>query len=185
MMAQKKQLFTVREMTFTAIFAALLAVCSWITVPLVIPITMQTFAVFAAVLILGPKCSFAALSVWMLLGIAGAPVFAGFKAGISVLSGLTGGYILGFLLCPPIYAVITKTFGRNLPVRASALIIDMFVYYSFGTAWFIVLYTRTGDISVWSALQKCVIPFLPFDIAKLVLALAVESRVGRLVKLDR
>lgn len=184
-MAQKKQLFTVREMTFTAIFAALLAICSWITVPLIVPITMQTFAVFAAVLILGPKCSFTALSVWMLLGIAGAPVFAGFKAGIATLSGLTGGYILGFLLCPPIYFIITKAFGKKLPVRAAALFADMLVYYTFGTIWFIVIYTRTGDISVWGALQKCVIPFLPFDTAKLALALMVESRVGKFVKLDR
>ena len=76
--ASKKQVFTVKEMAFTAMFAALLAGCSWISIPLTVPITLQTFAVFAAVALLGTKCSFTAITVWILLGAVGVPVFANF-----------------------------------------------------------------------------------------------------------
>lgn len=176
-------------MTYCAVFAALLAVCSWISIPLVVPVTLQTFAVFAAVLLLGTKCSLAAISVWLLLGAAGAPVFSSFKSGLSALFGMTGGYIIGFIFCPLVYALVKKLAGEkadSLPVKAAGLTAGLLVCYAFGTAWFIALYTRDkGAITVWEALKKCVLPFLAFDAVKIALALLLEKRAGRLVKLDR
>ena len=183
----EKSVYSVREMTYCAIFAALLAVCSWVSVPLGVPVTMQTFAVFAAVLMLGTKCSMTAITVWLALGAAGAPVFAGFKGGLGVLSGVTGGYILGFLLCPLVAAAVKKVAGENsehIGVKAAALFAGLIVCYAFGTAWFVVLYTRnTGEITVFDALKKCVFPFIAFDCVKIALALILEKRAGRLVKL--
>ncbi len=180
-----KRAFTIREMTFTAIFTALLAVCSWISIPLTVPITLQTFAVFAAIAILGTKCSLTAIAAWILLGAVGVPVFAGFKGGLGALSGVTGGYILGMLLCPLVVGGITKLcgkYGQTIVVKAIAMIIAMLVCYAFGTAWFVILYTRnTSDITVMGALKLCVIPFLVFDIIKIALALLLENRVGKLV----
>lgn len=182
----EKTVFSVREMTYCAIFAALLAVCSWVSVPLGVPVTMQTFAVFAAVLMLGTKCSMAAIAVWLMLGAAGVPVFAGFKGGIGVLSGVTGGYILGFLLCPIVAAGVRKLAGDNwerMCVKAAALAAGLLVCYAFGTAWFVVLYTRnTGEITVFDALKKCVFPFIAFDGVKIALALILEKRTGKLIK---
>lgn len=184
----EKTAFSIREMTFCAVFAALLAVCSWISIPLAVPVTLQTFAVFAAVLLLGTKCSLAAISVWLLLGAAGAPVFSGFKSGLGVLFGMTGGYIIGFIFCPLVYALVKKLAGGkadSLPVKAAGLVMGLLVCYAFGTAWFVALYTRTGSITVWEALKKCVLPFLAFDAVKIALALMLEKRAGRLIKLGR
>ena len=185
----EKTVFTVREMTYCAVFAALLAVCSWISLPLAVPVTMQTFAVFAAVVLLGTKCSMAAISVWLLLGACGAPVFAGFKGGLAVLSGVTGGYIVGFLFCPLIAALVKKLAGGKAectPVKAAALFAGLIVCYAFGTAWFVVVCTRTSEsVSVWGALKKCVLPFIAFDCVKIALALLLEKRAGRLIKIDR
>ncbi len=183
-----RSVFSVREMTYCAVFAALLAICSWISVPLTVPVTLQTFAVFAAIELLGTKCSMTAIAVWIMLGAAGAPVFSGFKGGIGVLSGTTGGYILGFLLCPLVAAGIKKIAGKSansIPVRAAALLVSLIVCYAFGTAWFVVLYTHGGNsITVWGALKLCVIPFAVFDCIKLGLAVLLGSRVGRFVNLD-
>ena len=82
---------------FTALTAAIIAVCAWITVPGPVPFTMQTFGVFLALRLLGGKRGSISVALYILLGAAGLPVFSGFKAGIGVLIGPTGGYILGFI----------------------------------------------------------------------------------------
>ena len=76
--------------------AALMAVCSWISIPTAIPFTLQTMAVFLAVGLLGGKRGTLAVTAYVLLGAVGAPVFANFSGGIGILLGQTGGYILGF-----------------------------------------------------------------------------------------
>ena len=99
----KKQ-FTTKEMVLIAMFAAIMAVCSWITIPIgEIGITLQTFAVFCALGILGGRNGFFSVIVFILLGAIGLPVFSGFKGGIGALTGPTGGYILGFIFMALIY----------------------------------------------------------------------------------
>jgi biotin transport system substrate-specific component len=185
--AIKKQPFTIKEMAFTAMFAALLAICSWISIPLTVPITLQTFAVFAAIALLGTKCSFTAITVWILLGAVGVPVFAGFSGGIGVLAGTTGGYILGMLLCPLIVGGIQKLagkYGDTIPVKAVAMLVALFVCYAFGTAWFVIIYTKnTAAVTVMQALKWCVIPFIVFDCIKIALAIILDNRIGKLIKL--
>ena len=185
--SEKKSAFTVRELTFSAVFTALIAVCSWISIPLTVPITLQTFAVFAAIAFLGTKCSTASIAVYILLGAVGVPVFAGFKGGLSALFGTTGGYIVGFIFCPIIVALITKLFGNwgeKLVVRFLAMAVALVVLYAFGTAWFILVYTRsTGAVTLVQALKWCVTPFVIFDLIKIALALILENRVGKLVNI--
>ena len=86
-----------RDVAYIAIFTALMAVCSWISIPTAIPFTLQTMAVFLAVGLLGGKRGTLAVTAYVLLGAVGAPVFANFSGGIGILLGQTGGYILGFI----------------------------------------------------------------------------------------
>lgn len=88
-----------KDLTLIALFTVLTAVCAWISVPVPAPLiqfTMQTFAVFAALLTLGGRRGTYAVTAYLLLGAVGAPVFSNFRGGLSVLLGATGGYILGF-----------------------------------------------------------------------------------------
>ena len=85
------------DMAYIALFAVLLTVCAWISVPLPVPFTLQTFAIFAALGILGGRRGTWAVAVYLLLGAVGLPVFSGFRGGLGALLGTTGGYILGFL----------------------------------------------------------------------------------------
>ena len=89
---KNKMKLTILDMTQIAFFAALMAVCAWIVIPIPnIPFTLQVFAIFAALCTLGGKKGTISIVVYILLGAVGAPVFAGFKGGLGVLTGMTGG----------------------------------------------------------------------------------------------
>ena len=85
------------DLAYIAIFAVLIAICSWISIPMTVPFTLQTFGVFMAVGVLGGKRGSLAVLVYILLGAIGVPVFAGFSGGLGILLNNTGGYIIGFL----------------------------------------------------------------------------------------
>lgn len=85
------------DLVYIAVFAVLMAVCSWISVPTAVPFTLQTFAVFMAVGVLGGRRGTMSVALYIILGAVGVPVFAGMTGGIGILTGTTGGYIVGFL----------------------------------------------------------------------------------------
>ena len=102
-----------RDMVYIAMFAVLIAVCSWISVPATVPFTLQTFGVFVTVGVLGGKRGSLSVLVYLLLGMIGVPVFAGFSGGIGCLLGNTGGYIIGFLFSALVMWGMEMTFGKS------------------------------------------------------------------------
>lgn len=169
-----------RQLAATALMAALLALCAWLTIPTVVPFTMQTFGIFLAVGLLGGKLGSLAVGVYLLLGIVGLPVFSGFSGGIGTLAGVTGGYLLGFLLIALVMWLAERLFGTGTVVFVLSGLVGLAVCYAFGTAWFLVLYTRsTGPIGLWSVLWSCVLPFVIPDLCKLALALVLRRRLRR------
>ena len=80
-----------RKIVYTAMFAVLMAVCSWISIPTAIPFTMQTFAIFLALNYLGGKSGVISVIVYLLLGLIGLPVYANGTSGAGMLFGSTGG----------------------------------------------------------------------------------------------
>lgn len=179
-----KQFLTVKDMSLTAMFAVLMAVCSWISIPTAVPFTLQTFAVFCAVSMLGGKRGFFAILVYMLLGAVGIPVFSGFKSGLGVLLGATGGYLVGFLIIPLLCLLTEKIISENVIVQIIAMIVGLALCYAFGTAWFIKVYTDTkGDMTIANALKFCVFPFVIWDLAKLALAVAMSAAVKKRVRI--
>lgn len=181
---RKKPALSVRDMAYIALMAALLAVCSWISIPAAVPFTMQTFAVFCAVGLLGGRRGSIAVLVYILLGAVGLPVFSGFRGGIGALLGATGGYIAGFLFEALIYWAVTALFGKKTWVMALGMVLGLAVCYAFGTAWFTVVYARSsGPIGFAAAAAKCVVPFILPDLAKIALALLVSRTVPRHIKI--
>ena len=171
-----------------AIGAALITVCSWITVPFIVPFTLQTFAVFTVVSLLGGRKGCLSILVYILLGAVGLPVFSGFKGGVGVLVGTTGGYIIGFIFIALIYRFFEKIKGEglpSLPFRIMSMVLGLIVCYAFGTAWFMVVYTHnTGAVDITTALGWCVIPFIIPDLLKLALAMLISSRLAVAMRLN-
>ena len=176
--------FRTKDLCYMALMAVLIAVCSWISIQTVVPFTLQTFAVFCALELLGGARGTIAVAVYLLLGAVGVPVFAGFTGGLGILLGSTGGYLLGFLLTGLVYWLFERL-GRSLWLRVAALLLGLALCYAFGTLWFIEVYSRAnGPLSVMTALSWCVLPFLVPDGLKLVLALLLSARLRPLLKLD-
>lgn len=181
---KKKPIFTVKELAFIGMFAVLIAICSWISIPTTVPFTLQTFGVFCALGILGGKRGFFAALTYILLGAIGIPVFAGFSGGFGVILGTTGGYIIGFLISALVYWLITAKFGTNLVTMIISMVLGLILCYAFGTAWFMIVYAQSsGAIGLVTALGWCVFPFIIPDLIKIALAILISNRVGKYAKL--
>ena len=175
------------EIAYIAICAALMAVCSWISIPApapLAPFTLQTFAVFLILLLLGGKRGLLAILTYILLGAIGAPVFAQFMGGVGVLFGTTGGYIIGFLFTALLYWALEKATVDKSILRFTALVLGLVLCYAFGTAWFMVVYARqAGPVGLATALGWCVLPFIIPDLVKLALAWSLAAVLKKHVRL--
>jgi biotin transport system substrate-specific component len=172
---------TTRSAAYIAMMAVILCVCSWITVPFTVPFTMQTFAVYCALLLLGGKRGLMAIGLYILLGLVGLPVFSGFRGGPGHLLGPTGGYILGFLFTGLGYLLMeTKLQSLHFLPRILLLALDLVPCYLAGTLWFTAVSSLNGShTGFFAALSLCVLPYLPLDLLKLVLAERICARVRR------
>lgn len=174
-----------KHLAYTAIMAALISVCAWITIPTTVPFTMQTFAIFLSVGLLGGKLGSLAVGVYLLLGAVGLPVFAGFSGGLGSFVGITGGYLIGFLLMALVMWLGERLFGDGAVVFFLSGLAGLAVCYGFGTAWFLLAYTsQVGPMSLAAALWSCVIPFLIPDGLKLLLALLLRRRLRPILKVQ-
>lgn len=171
------------DMVYIAIFAVLMAICSWISIPMAVPFTLQTFGVFLAVGVLGGKRGTWAVIVYVLLGAIGIPVFAGFTGGIGIILNNTGGYIIGFIFSALVMWAIEALLGKRTWVLAVSMAAGLIVCYAFGTAWFMYVYGRDmGAVGLVTVLGWCVIPFIIPDLVKIALALALSKRLAGVMK---
>ena len=172
--------FSVRSLVLAALCAALLAICSWISIPAAVPFTLQTFAVFLTLLLLPARAGILSIAVYLLLGAAGLPVFSGFRGGPAALFGPTGGYLTGFLLTGLTALVFEKLHFTGFPLKLCGLALGLLLCYTAGTAWFVLTYTA-GKMTVGHALSLCVLPFLIPDGIKLALAALIARRAAPLI----
>ncbi len=171
--------FSPRRMAYVALMAVLLCVCAWITIPFTVPFTMQTFAVFAALLLLGGGDGTLAIGLYLLLGAVGLPVFSGFRGGVGHMLGPTGGYLIGFLFTGLCHMLLEPLTARcKSAARIALLFAELAICYLIGTVWFVAVYGAQGKHpGFWGALGLCVVPYLLPDLAKIILADFVARRV--------
>ena len=168
-----------RQLALCAVFAALTAVCSQIQIPLaVIPINLALFSVHLCALLMKKQYATLSMTVYLLMGLVGLPVFVGFQGGAGVLFGRTGGYIIGYVASAFLTALIVEKWGRAWWQAALAIVAGVAACYALGTAWYMAL-TRSP---LWLSLTYCVFPFLPGDAVKLALAVLLAGRLEKPLK---
>lgn len=156
-------------LSLCALFAALLAVCSQIQIPLPgVPMNMALFAVHLCAMLLGPRAAFASVLSYLLLGTFGVPVFSGFTSGPAALLGQTGGFLLGYLLCAPLEGALC----RRMP-RFAAALIGLGVCMLCGWAHFLLITGLSPDLRFFAG---CLL-FLPGDLIKIALASLLAGRL--------
>ena len=172
-----------KELVYVGMFAALIAVCSWISIPTTVPFTLQTLAVFVTVGLLGGKLGSLSIAVYILLGMLGLPVFSGFTGGIGKIFGPTGGYIVGFLFSALYMWALENHVKHRRFGRIFSMLVGLLICYLLGTVWFYLVYIRTtGAITLSAVLMSCVVPFIIPDCLKI---LAAEFIIRRVEKSQR
>ena len=173
-----KPRLTIKHMVQCGICAALMAISAWLSIPMPqVSFTMQSFSVFFALGLLGGRRGCVSIFIYLLMGAVGLPVFSGFRGGLGVLLGVTGGYIWGFLAAGLIYWFFTAIFGDKFSVRLSAVAVGMLACYGCGTAWYLYLYGG----NFWAVLAVCVVPYLIPDGVKIALAVSLAGRLKQVI----
>lgn len=176
----KTKTISTADLCMIALFTAVIAIMAQISIPmpLGVPMTMQTFAITLAAVVLGAKRSALSSLIYVLLGAVGLPVFSAFTGGIQSLIGPTGGFIISFPIMAFIIGLGVDKCKNNKAGFVICLIAGTLVNYAVGVAMFCVLMNST----ISAAFAACVLPFIPTAVIKAVLAsvigLAMRKRLG-------
>ena len=180
------------DLVLISVSAALITICSWISIPLgPVPFTLQTLGILAVMLTVGGRRGTIAILVYLALGAVGVPVFAGFKGGIMSFIGPTGGFLIGFVFGALVYWLLEKLFLKKLmtsPVKTwisgmLGFLVFEVVMYIVGVIWFMTVYAaQTGPVGLATVMTWCVIPFIIPDIVKMVVAVLTGERASKLIR---
>ena len=165
-------------MSLIGLMTALTCVLGPLAIPLPfspVPISFTNLAVYLAVYVLGMKAGAVSYLVYLLLGMAGLPVFSGFTGGFGKLAGPTGGYLIGFIFMAVISGFFIDHFPGKKLFHAAGMVLGTGVCYLFGTSWL----SHQLGVSFTAGLASGVIPYLPGDAAKILFALVIGSRLRR------
>ncbi len=165
----------VKDISYIAIMAVIITICSWISIPFTIPFTMQTFAIFSSLLILGGKNGTISILLYLLLGILGLPVFSGFSCGVSHLLGATGGFLFGFIVMGIIYMIFEKFMTINTKTQILILCLGLITCYTIGILWFSIY--SGNSYSIKSLMLLLILPYIIPDLIKMFLAFLVSNKV--------
>lgn len=173
---------TTRQLCYVSLFAALTAVGALVSIPLpwsLVPVTLQTFFIYLAALILGGYLAALSQIIYLGLGIIGLPVFANGSCGLGVLLGPTGGYLWGFVIASFTMGILKKIIKRRSPYWwGLILLVGTLIIYFFGVVQLKVL----TKIDFTKAIAVGILPFLPGDIIKIVTAgYLYQKLAGRLI----
>ncbi len=165
----------IHRLVWTALLAACIAVGAWLQLPIgAVPITLQPLFVFLAGYLLGPASGAAAVALYVAAGVLGLPVFAGGKAGLGVLLGPTGGYLVGFILGAGVTGLAAPRgapLGWVRGVLAGAAAVA--VAYLVGAARL----AQVLHFDARKAIAVGVAPFIAFDAVKIAVALVIARHL--------
>ena len=170
-----------KKLTLFGLMTAVLCILGPFSIPLPVspvPLSLTNFAVYITVYMLGMKCSTASVLVYLILGTAGLPVFSGFGGGLGKLAGPTGGYLIGFLFIALIQGFLMDRFPGKKSAAVAGMIPGLTVCYAFGTLWL----AGQMNLSFGAALAAGVIPYLPGDMLKIILAAVIGPKLRARVR---
>lgn len=167
-----------KNIALIGLMAAVLCILGPLALPIPVspvPISMGSFAVYLTAYILGLKKGTVSLCIYLLLGLVGLPVFTGFSGGIGKVLGPTGGYLVGYIFMTLICGFFVDRWKTNYGLIFLGMILGTLALYLFGTLWL----AKLANMSFIAALGVGVIPFIPGDLAKIVITMLVAAPVRK------
>lgn len=171
----KKKKISLKGMIYASMFGAVTAAGAYIIIPLApIPITLQTLFLCLAGVLLGAKLGALSQVIYVLLGIIGLPVFAGGKAGIGVLFGPTGGYLIGFIAGAYVIGKLSQAKKKpGLIWNLFSMVAGLIVIYAFG----VIQLSFVAKFSINKSISVGVLPFLIGDALKIIVAALITLKI--------
>ena len=171
-----------KSMTLIGLVTALLCIVGPITITIPIspiPISLVTLAIWFAIYVLGTKRSVISCILYLGMGAIGLPIFSGFSGGIGKLLGPTGGYLIGYIVLTVVSGWFMDKWPMNRWMQGLGMTLGVVLCYFMGTAWLMV----QMEVNCYSAISMGVLPFVPGDILKLIIAIMIGPVLRkRLVK---
>ena len=170
----------VYQMASVGVMAAILCILGPLSIPIgVVPISFTNLAIYFALYTIGMKKGTISYIIYMLIGFIGVPVFSGYTGGPLKLVGPTGGYLIGFIFMALIAGFFIDAFFEKWYLCITGMVLGTAVCYVFGTVWL----SYQANISAGSALALGVIPFIPGDLTKILIAAFIGPQIRkRLIK---
>lgn len=158
------------------LMAAITCIMGPLSIPLpfnLVPISLTNLAICFTVYILGMKKGTTSYCIYLLIGLAGLPVFSGFTGGVGKLLGPTGGYLIGFIFLALISGFFIDKWGNNMLLCMTGMVLGEIVMYIFGTVWL----AYQAHMNFGAALWAGVIPFIPGDLIKMIMAMLLGPQI--------
>ncbi len=166
---------------YTSLFVAFIAIGAFIIIPIgPIPIVLQNMFVLLAGIILGPVWGLTCVAIYLLIGFAGLPVFAGGTSGIGKLFGPTGGYLLGYLPAVFVTAGISKGLGKKMSSDIIAMVIGALIVYAIGVPWLKMVTSWSFEKALAAGMNPI---FLIADTIKIIAAAFIAKTLRPVIKL--
>ena len=168
----------IKDMTFIAVMTAVICILGPLSIPIgPVPISLTNLALYLTIYILGTRRSVIACGLYLLIGLVGIPVFSGFTGGPAKLAGPTGGYIIGFIIMAVIAGLVIDNCHKSW-IQFVGMIVGTIICYLFGTIWFCIV----ADYTFKAALAVCVIPFIPADLVKMIIAMIIGPMIKKRIR---
>lgn len=161
--------FTTRRLVLIAMVTAITCIIAPFSIPIPVspvPISLTNLILLISIYILGFKDATISFLIYLLLGAFGLPVFSGFTGGMGKIAGPTGGYLIGFIFMTIIAGIFVERFANRRILIVTGMVLATLVAYFFGTVWL----AFQMELPFTAALSIGVIPYLPGDTAKIILA---------------
>lgn len=168
------------QLTLIGVMTAVICILGPLSLPIgVVPISLTNLAIYFSVYALGCKKGTLSYIVYLFIGLIGLPVFSGFSGGFVKLFGPTGGYLIGFIFMAFISGLFIEKFSNKIYMCFLGMMLGTIVTYIFGTAWL----AYEAGMTFNSALGAGVIPFIPGDIIKMIIASLIGPKLkNQLIK---
>ena len=163
----------IQNLTLTALMAAILCIAGPIVIPIgMVPMSFANMAIYLTIILLDKKRATISVAIYLLIGFVGLPVFAGFSGGAGKLLGPTGGYLIGYLVLSLIAGTILEKVEKS---KLLALATGTLGLYAVGTIWLML----QSNLTFITALSVGVLPFIIFDVIKIIAAVALGNSIKK------
>lgn len=172
----KEKTLSIQQLAVIGVMAAVICILAPFSIPIgVVPISFTNLAVYIAIYVLGSRKGTISYLIYLLIGLVGVPVFSGFTSGPGKLFGPTGGYLIGFAFMALISGIFIDRFSNKMYLCFVGMVLGTAVCYLLGTIWL----AYQAGLSFQSALAAGVVPFIPGDLIKIVIATIIGPQMRK------